>query len=52
MDCDISGRMVLFVWSGLSPTKDFEEIVGKLREKVGANGKVSVEHVDRLKLCK
>ncbi|XP_028410066.1 anamorsin homolog [Dendronephthya gigantea] len=48
---DIKEReSVLLIWSGISPSQDLQEIVGRITELTGVCGKVSVEHVDRLKL--
>lgn len=52
MESDISGQKVLLIWSGVSPPRDIQEIVDKLKERVNSDGKVSLEHVDRLKMCK
>ena len=52
MDSNISGHAVLLMWSGISPPDDIQEVVDQLKERVGGDGKVNLEHVDRLKLCK
>ena len=44
-------QAVLLIWSGSTPPKKIEEIVVELNSKVGAAGKVSVEHEERLQLC-
>ena len=44
------GQKVLLIWSGVSPPQDLEQIVGRMTELAGSNGKVNVEHIDRLKL--
>ena len=46
------GEKVLLIWSGLSPPQDLQQIVSRMSQLVGSSGKVNVEHVDRLKLCK
>ena len=46
------GQTVLLIWSGVSPPQDIESVVGDMRQETGRSGKVNVEHVDRLKLCK
>ena len=46
------GQKVLLIWSGMSPPQDLEQIVGRMTELAGSSGKVNVEHIDRLKLCK
>ena len=46
------GENALLIWSGISPSQDLQEIVASMTELTGVCGKVSVEHVDRLKLCK
>lgn len=45
------GQSVLLIWSGSTPPKKIEEIVVQLNSSVGLEGKVSVEHEERLKLC-
>jgi hypothetical protein len=52
MDCIKEGQTVLLIWSGVSPPQDLEEIVGRMTQLAGSSGKVNVEHIDRLKLCK
>ena len=45
------GETILLIWSGMSPPDDLQQIVGEMNEMVGSDGKVNVEHTDRLKLC-
>ncbi|XP_046843224.1 anamorsin homolog [Xenia sp. Carnegie-2017] len=45
-----NGSIVLFVWAGNNPPQDLEEIVSQMNESVGTNGKIQLEHIDRLKL--
>jgi hypothetical protein len=45
-------QKVLLIWSGVSPPQDLEQIVGRMTQLAGSGGKVNVEHIDRLKLCK
>ncbi|XP_020610206.1 anamorsin homolog [Orbicella faveolata] len=45
-------QAVLLIWSGSTPPKKIEEMVVQLNSKVGRAGKVSVEHEERLQLCK
>ena len=52
MDSNIAGHTVLLIWSGASPPEDIQETVDQLKGRVGGGGKVNLEHVDRLKLCK
>lgn len=46
-----NGSIVLLVWAGNNPPQDLEEIVSQMNESVGTNGKIQLEHIDRLKLC-
>lgn len=46
------GQAVLLIWSGVSPPHDLKDIVGRMSQLVSSTGKVNVEHIDRLKLCK
>ncbi|XP_077868597.1 anamorsin homolog [Saccoglossus kowalevskii] len=44
------GQKVLLLWSGSSPAVNLQDVVQQLNNKVGENGKVQLEHVDRLSL--
>ncbi|XP_001632585.2 anamorsin homolog [Nematostella vectensis] len=46
-----TNNFVLLLWSGAQPPKDIEAVVGSLTKKVGPNGKVSLEHSDRLHIA-
>ncbi len=46
------GEKVLLIWSGVTPPQDLQQIVSRMSQLVGSSGKVNVEHIDRLKLCK
>ena len=46
------GENILLLWSGKTPPKQIEEVVRELNSKVGNEGKVSVEHEERLAMCK
>ena len=48
----VKGQNVLLVWSGKQPPKQIEEIVRQLSSSVGDEGKISVEHEERLSMCK
>lgn len=49
MDVDLKQKQhVLVLWSGHHPPKDIEEVVGHYNKMVGQDGKVSLEHSDRL----
>lgn len=45
------GEMVLWLWAGQSPSDDLQSVVKDLQQRLG-NGKVQMEHVDRLTLAK
>lgn len=45
------GQRVVLLWSGTTPPKQIEEIVSRLNGLVGSEGKVSVEHEERIVLC-
>ncbi|XP_077982739.1 anamorsin homolog [Glandiceps talaboti] len=45
-----SGQHVLLLWGGSSPAANLQDIVKDLISKVGDDGKVQVEHVERLHL--
>ena len=46
------GQRILVIWSGGAPPKKIQEIVVQLNSSVGSTGTVTVEHEERLKLCK
>lgn len=46
-----AGQHVLFVWTQPSTPTTLKEYAGELHTVVGADGKVSVENVERLSLC-
>lgn len=45
-----SKQRVLLLWSGTRPTEDLQSIVQELTQAVGNEGKVQVEHIERLLL--
>ena len=47
-----SGERVLLITGLTSTATDLPSLVNKLIEKTGTDGKVQVEHVDRLCTCK
>ena len=47
-----SGERVLLITGLTSTSCDLPSLVNKLMEKTGTDGKVQVEHVDRLCTCK
>ena len=46
------GFKVLLLWGPGNPPESVKDAVTVLTQKVGADGKVQVEHVERLQLCK
>ena len=49
-DIDVkAGEMVLWLWAGQSPSDDLQSVVKDLQQRLG-NGKIQMEHVDRLTL--
>lgn len=50
---DISaGQKILLLWSGNEAVEKLQQVVEELRTKVGETGKVQVENIERLALCK
>lgn len=47
-----TGQCILLLWNGQQPSDDMKKIVDTLLAQVGQSGKVQVEHVDRLTMCK
>ena len=47
-----AGDSVIFLWSGSTPPTELEKIVSTLKEDVGSNGKVQVEHEAMLLKCR
>lgn len=43
---------VLILWSGKQPPKDIESVVAQFNQMVGEKGKISLEHAERLHMCK
>ena len=48
----IKGCKVLLLWGASNASESVKDAVNVLMQKVGADGKVQVEHVERLQLCK
>ena len=46
------GWKVLLLWGASNASESVKDAVNVLMQKVGADGKVQVEHVERLQLCK
>ena len=46
------GCKVLLLWGASNASESVKDAVNVLMQKVGADGKVQVEHVERLQLCK
>lgn len=46
------GQQVLFLWSGDQPSETMKDTVNTLLQMVGETGRVQVEHVDRLSICR
>ena len=46
------GQSVLLLWSGNLSPELLQTSVQQLKEKVGDGGKVQVENIERLSLCK
>ena len=46
------GSKVLLLWGPNNASESVKDAVNVLMQKVGADGKVQVEHVERLQLCK
>ena len=50
---EISSRSkVLLLWGARNSPEAVKYAVNQLTQKVGADGKVQVEHIERLQLCK
>lgn len=50
---DISaGQKILLLWSGNQAVEKLQQVVEELKAKVGETGKVQVENIERLALCK
>ena len=45
-----AGQTVLILWSGQSPSEDLQDTVSDLQKRVQDNGRIQVEHIDRLAL--
>ena len=48
----IKGCKLLLLWGANNASESVKDAVNVLMQKVGADGKVQVEHVERLQLCK
>ena len=46
------GCKALLLWGVNNASESVKDAVNVLMQKVGADGKVQVEHVERLQLCK
>ena len=46
------GSKVLLLWGASNSPEAVKDAVNQLTHKVGADGKVQVEHMERLQLCK
>ena len=46
------GGAILVLWGAGSPPGTLKEVVDALQDRVGLTGRVQVEHIDRLILCK
>ena len=46
------GEKVVLLWGSSSPPEGLKTAVDQLTQKVGSTGKVQVEHIERLNLCK
>ncbi|XP_031563050.1 anamorsin homolog [Actinia tenebrosa] len=52
MDVELKEKqVVLVIWSGSQPPKDIEQVVSHLKKMVGDEGKVALEHADRLHMA-
>ncbi|KAK3703965.1 hypothetical protein QZH41_009887 [Actinostola sp. cb2023] len=52
MDVELKAKQhVLVLWSGQQPSKDIEAVVGRYNNMVGQEGKVSLEHSDRIHMA-
>lgn len=50
---DISaGQKILLLWSGNQAVEKLQQVVEELKAKAGETGKVQVENIERLALCK
>ena len=47
-----AGQSILLLWFGQNPAESMKDTVNDLLQRVGESGKVQVEHVERLSVCK
>ena len=47
-----AGSKVLLLWGASHSPESVKDSVNQLAQKVGSSGKVQVEHIERLQLCK
>ena len=46
------GQDVLLLWASANPPSTIKSTVESLKGRIGTQGRIQVEHVERLSLCK